>query len=107
MSQMDNDMLGPAETWDGAGEFGTTTLPTTQENFKIMYSGGDKKRSSFTIITLTSRSNMHSCLTVSERITYLRLKAKRVDMIIIGLQAFLCTIQVIRHNLRLNTSVNK
>ena len=44
MRRMNIDILGIAETfWDGMGD-SETTLPETKEKFRVIFSGGDKKR---------------------------------------------------------------
>jgi len=44
MSRLGIDILGLVETfWDGTGHFETMLL-TNDEKFRIIYSGGDKKR---------------------------------------------------------------
>jgi hypothetical protein len=44
MERMQIDIMGVAETfWDDVGEF-QSKLPTTEEEFKVIYSGGNNRR---------------------------------------------------------------
>jgi len=51
MIRINIDILGTAETfWDGMGDF-ETTLPETEEKFRVFFSGGGKKRKGVAFIT--------------------------------------------------------
>ena len=88
MSRMNIDVLGVAETfYDGAGDF-EATLPATKENFRIIYSGSDKKRKGVAFILAgASKTAVQSHQAVSDRIVCIRLKAKPVDMLVVQVYA--------------------
>ena len=88
MVRMKVDILGVAETfWEGSGEF-EATLPGSEQTFRVIYSGGDKKRKGVAFI-LCGRVNAtgYSWHNVSERIICLKLNSKPVNMIIIQVYA--------------------
>ena len=88
MSRMNIDVLGVAETfYDGAGDF-EATLPATKENFRIIYSGSDKKRKGVAFILAgASKTAVQSHQAVSDRIVCIRLKAKPVHMLVVQVYA--------------------
>lgn len=88
MSRIGIDILGLAETfWDGTGDFETTLL-TNDEKFRVIYSGGEKRRRGVGFIlsgaTMAAVQFYH---TVSDRIVCIRLKAQPVDVIVIQVYA--------------------
>ena len=63
------NILGVAETfWDGNGEF-STNIPGTKDSFRVLYSGGDKKRRGVGVILrgMIGKALMHY-ETISDRI---------------------------------------
>jgi len=71
MSRLGIDILGLVETFsDGTGDFETTLL-TNDEKFRIIYSGGDKKRRAVAFILRgPTRAAVQLYQTVSDRIVY-------------------------------------
>ena len=88
MVRMKMDILGVAETfWDGNVEF-STNIPGTKDSFKVLYSGGDKKRRGVGVILRgkIGKALMHY-ETISDRKTLFRLKATLINMLIIQVYA--------------------
>jgi len=84
---MNIDILGISETfWDGMGDF-ETTAPETEEKFRIIFSGGDRKKGVAFIIRGTSRDSVKNYDTVSDRIIQIRLNTSPVEMNIIQVYA--------------------
>ena len=72
MVRMRMDILGVAETFrDGNGEF-STNIPGTRDSFRVLHSGGDKKRRGVGVILRGTIGNavMHY-ETISDRIMLL------------------------------------
>ena len=70
--RMKMDILGVAETfWDGNDEF-STNIPGTKDSFKVLCSGGDKKRRGVGVILrgMIGDALMHY-ETISDRIMLL------------------------------------
>ena len=88
MSRIGIDILGLAETfWDGTGDFETTLL-TNDEKFRVIYSGGEKRRRGVGFILRgATRAAVQFYHTVSDRIVCIRLKAQPVDVIVIQVYA--------------------
>src|SRR6187399_193607 len=88
MVRMKMDILGVAETfWDGNGEF-STNIPGTKDSFRVLYSGGDKKRRGVGVILrgMIGNAVMHY-EAISDRIMLLRLQATPVNMLVIQVYA--------------------
>ena len=88
MVRMRMDIVGVAETfWDGNGEF-STNIPGTKDSFRVLYSGGDKKRRGIGVILrgMIGNALMHY-ETISDRIMLLRLQATPVNMLVIQVYA--------------------
>ena len=88
MVRMKMDILGVAETfWDGNGEF-STNIQGTKDSFRVLYSGGDKKRRGVGVILrgMIGNAVMHY-ETISDRIMLLRLQATPVNMLVIQVYA--------------------
>ena len=82
MNRLYIDILGVSETfWDGEGEF-ETELPTSAEKFRVIYSGGNKKRKGVAFI-LRSNITVQSYEMITERIICIKITAKPVDLILI------------------------
>ena len=80
---MDLDILGVSETfWNGEGDFGTRIL-NCEKNFRIIHSGGDKKRRGVGVILRgdTGNSVMYYKL-ILDRIMVIKLKSAPVNLII-------------------------
>jgi len=88
MNRMKIDILGIAETFcDGVADF-QTTLPTTDQRYRVICSGSDKKRRGVAfILTDESNTTVQSYYTVSDRIICIRLGTKPVDTTIIQVYA--------------------
>ena len=87
MKRMKIDILGIAKTFfDGVADF-QTILPTTDQRYRLICSGSDKKRGVAFILTDESNTTVQSYYTVSDRITCIRLGTKPVDTTIIQVYA--------------------
>lgn len=88
MIRMNIHIMGIAETfWNGEGDF-NATLPGTDEEFRIIFSGGTTKRKGVAFILRDSvRTAIHSYYVVSERIISIKVRAKPVDLAIIQVYA--------------------
>ena len=84
MIRMKLDIMGIAETfWDKEGEF-TTSLPNNEENFRVLYSGGDKKRRGVRVILKGDiAKSVLQYEAISERLMIVRIKAAPVNVLLI------------------------
>jgi len=84
MCQMKLDIMGIAETfWDGSDVF-EATLPNSRLKYKVLYSGGDKKRKGVALVLRgVAAETIQSFQMVSERIIRVKIRAKHVDLIVI------------------------
>jgi len=84
MCRMELDILGIAETfWDGSDVF-ETTLSHPTSKYKVLYSGGDKKRKGVAVVSRgVAAEAIQSFQMVSERIICVKIRAKPVDLIVI------------------------
>ena len=85
---MDIDIMGVAETfWEGSGEF-MSTLPNDDEQYKVIFSGGEHKRKGVAVILneKTSKAIM-TYETLTERQMYVRISAKPFNLFILQVYA--------------------
>ena len=88
MDKIGLDILGVAETlWTESGEF-KSTIPTNEEVYTVIYSGGKKHRKGVGFILNKKAANtiMYYEL-ISERIICLKLQAKHNNILIIQIYA--------------------
>src|SRR6478735_3722092 len=88
MKRMNIDVLGVSETfWKGEGEF-MTGLPETEENFRVIFSGGDKNRRGVGMVLRgkVGQAVMQYNL-ISDRIIVVRLKATPVNLLLLQVYA--------------------
>ena len=88
MNRMNVDIMGISETfWKEAGEF-ITNIPTVNETFKVIYSGGDNSRRGVAVILKENiAKSLMYYIPISERILALKLRDKFNDILIIQVYA--------------------
>ena len=88
MIRMEINILGISETfWNGEGDF-IETVPGTTDRFRIIYSGGEKKRRGVCMILREKEGNsVLSYRLISDRIMVVRLKASPVNLLVVQVYA--------------------
>jgi exonuclease III len=88
MNRMKINILGISETfWDGEGDF-METVPGTQDRFRVIYSGGEKKRRGVCMILREKVGNsVLNYRLITDRIMVVRLKASPVNLLVVQVYA--------------------
>lgn len=88
MEKLNVDLLGVSETyWPNAGEF-MTSIPTSDQNYKVIYSGGEKHRRGVGFII--NKRITHSVMyyeTKSERLAGLKLQTRQCNILVVQVYA--------------------